>query len=166
MESDSALGTDAEYETDELSANEKRWARALDQMLIVVPSVKDDGTATGVYKVLSENRSAYVVDPVRKACTCPDFAYNEPEDPGCKHIRRVLLLDEVDEDFPRRDEDAGAYADRLREVLDILELRRDVLAGDAFEDVDGAGEPDTDPEELQTVEWFVERLRNHETLEE
>lgn len=72
---------------------------------------------------------------------------------------------EVVEEFPRWDDDATAYVERLRQGLDAMKARRDILAGCVFDDGEIAVEPDAPTEEYRETSWFVERLSENDTLE-
>ena len=67
---------------------EPRDVRALTQYLTVLPEHGRARNAEGLYVVVSESGSSYLVDARQGACECPDARYRDP-DGGCKHVRRV-----------------------------------------------------------------------------
>lgn len=80
---------------------------------------------TGLYTVVSANNDrTYTVDAPRgdsdahPTCSCPDFEHRglDGTDGGCKHIRRVRIL-QTENVLPRRGEGGGLWEDKLREVL-------------------------------------------------
>jgi hypothetical protein len=78
---DSADGEDVLDEVD---------ARALTQYLTVMDDVGRVRDAPGLFLVVSESGSEYLVDARDAACECPDSQYRDRSG-GCKHIRRVLF---------------------------------------------------------------------------
>jgi hypothetical protein len=56
--------------------------------MTVLPELGRAEGADGLYLVVTESGSEYLVDARTGACECPDYQYREPED-GCKHIHRV-----------------------------------------------------------------------------
>ncbi len=74
--------------TDSSIEFEQRDARALTQYLTVLPEHGRARDADGLYVVVSESGSSYLVDVRHGACECPDAEYRDP-DGGCKHVRRV-----------------------------------------------------------------------------
>jgi len=63
-------------------------ARALTQYLTVMDDVGRVRDAPGLYLVVSESGSEYLVDARDAACECPDSQYR---DRRCKHLRRVAF---------------------------------------------------------------------------
>lgn len=61
-------------------------ARALTEYMTVLEDTGRVRGADGLYLVVSQSGSEYLVDPELPACECPD---NEHRDRRCKHIRRV-----------------------------------------------------------------------------
>lgn len=164
------LTTEGGYDDAELTENQRRWARALSDRMVVVPTLKDDGTATGIYEVFTATKSAYVADLAEPACCCPDFVFNRVAG-GCKHVRRVRVLAETVADFPTRGDDASGYVETLEGVLETLAARRDLLATQVFAGDDEhdaiAVSPDGDlMADYRTTDWFVEQVGEHDTLAE
>lgn len=157
----------AEYEMDELTSDQRRSARAVTERMVVLPRVRDDGTATGMYDVLAESRNGYVCDLVEGAGNCPDQEYNEPEN-GCKHLRRVRLLQNLpDVRFPGEGDDVADYAARLAEVAETMSLERSMLEKQVIDDDadDVAVGPSAPTEEYRVVDWFLTELRDHDVMQ-
>ena len=74
--------------TDDCTDLPERAARALTEKMTVLPEMGRAEGADGLYLVVTESGSEYLVDARTGACECPDYQYREPED-GCKHIHRV-----------------------------------------------------------------------------
>lgn len=77
--------TPAEVEGTDL---EPRDVRALTEYLTVLEDVGRAKGADGLYLVVSQSGSEYLVDARTGACECPDAEHRNPEG-GCKHVRRV-----------------------------------------------------------------------------
>ena len=65
---------------------DQRDADALTQYLTVLDDVGLARDAPGLYVVVSESGSEYLVDAREETCSCPDHRYR---DIRCKHIRRT-----------------------------------------------------------------------------
>lgn len=71
----------------------KRLARGLTEYLFV-DTVTPKTDETGLAHVYGETGKQYTVDAETGVCTCPDHAYNRPEDDDewrCKHAYRVAV---------------------------------------------------------------------------
>lgn len=66
----------------------ERDERALTQYLTVLDDIGRARGADGLYQVVSESGSEYLVDA--GTCECPDAEYRSPPG-GCKHRRRVMF---------------------------------------------------------------------------
>jgi hypothetical protein len=73
--------------TDDLA---DRTQRALTEYLTVLDDVDAAAGADGLYAVVSESGSQYLVDARTDSCECPDAEHRDPEG-GCKHRRRVAF---------------------------------------------------------------------------
>lgn len=73
------------------AAVDERDVRALQQFLTVLPDVDRAAGAAGLYEVVSESGSQYLVDAREGVCECPDFEYRALGPKGCKHLRRVAF---------------------------------------------------------------------------
>jgi len=73
--------------TDDLA---DRTQRALTEYLTVLDDVDAAAGADGLYAVVSESGSQYLVDTRTDSCECPDAEHRDPEG-GCKHVRRVAF---------------------------------------------------------------------------
>lgn len=89
---------------------EERDRRALKQYLTVLDGVGRARGADGLYLVVSQSGSEYLVDAREGTCGCKDAEYRSPTG-GCKHVRRVAFatgerpipasVDDVDEQLGR-----------------------------------------------------------------
>lgn len=162
------VASDAEYDMDELTADQRRAARAVTDHMIVVPRVDGRGRAEETYDVLSSSRHAYATNPFEGDCNCPDQVHNQPGGYGCKHLRRIRLLENLpDVPFPIPGDDVSEYAWLLNEQLKTMVARRDLLETqvfDADDDADVDVRPSAPTEEYRTVDWFVRELSDHEVL--
>jgi hypothetical protein len=77
-----------EYETDTNERIDPRTERALTQYLTVLPETGRAKGADGLYLVVSQSGSKYLVDDLEGRCTCPDHEYRHAR---CKHLRRVAF---------------------------------------------------------------------------
>jgi len=66
----------------------ERAARALTEKMTVLPELGRAEGADGLFLVVTESGSEYLVDARTGVCECPDYQYREP-DGGCKHLHRV-----------------------------------------------------------------------------
>lgn len=159
---------DADYDDEELTADQKRTARAVTEEMVVVPRVDADGVATGIYDVLSASGNSYAVEADAGACNCPDATYRQtPENGGCKHVRRVRLLGRLpDVPLPAAGDPIGEYADLLADLVDILDARKNLLWYQVHRDsADYAPiPPGTPTDEYRMVDWFLSALREHDTV--
>lgn len=65
---------------------EPRDASALTEYLTVLPEHGPAKDTDGLFMVVSESGSEYLVDARDDVCECPDYQYREAH---CKHLRRV-----------------------------------------------------------------------------
>lgn len=123
---------------DALDADERRAVRARRESMIVVPQTDADDVCIGIYDVFSESGEHYVVvldNP--RTCDCADTRYNDAE--NCKHRRRIAL--EINEEgCPAPGQPIGEYADKLAELREELESRREAIRDD-LETIDGMLDP-------------------------
>lgn len=87
---------------------DERDRRALTEYLTVLDDVGRARDANGLYVVVSESGSEYLVDARGGVCECPDHEYRRGR---CKHLRRVdfatarqpvpagVPRDEIDDDL-------------------------------------------------------------------
>ena len=68
----------------------ERDVRALTEYLTVLNDVGRVRGADGLYLVVSQSGSEYLVDSRTERCGCPDAKHRDPEG-GCKHVRRVAF---------------------------------------------------------------------------
>lgn len=108
-------------------SGDRRSYRAHHEHMLALPQTDADGVCIGMYDVMSQSRSEYVVDLKGGSCTCADWTHNRP-DGGCKHIRRVRT--EVERDsLPAPDEQSDTFFDDLtdrreryvRHIEDLLD---------------------------------------------
>lgn len=69
---------------------EPRDVRALTEYMTVLENEGIAKGAPGLYAVISQSGSQYIVDARTGACQCPDFQRFTPRG-GCKHVRRVAF---------------------------------------------------------------------------
>ena len=84
----STTDTPTETVSDEPHEIDDRDRRALEQFLTVLEDVGRVRGADGMYLVVSQSGSEYLVDTRLGACECPDHEYR---DVRCKHLRRVAF---------------------------------------------------------------------------
>lgn len=102
-----------------------RTIRAITEYMTVVEK------AQALFEVTTQSGSAYTVDLVEPACTCPDFQYRDTIE-ECKHIRRVRLeVGQVDADA--FEADLASQADELETEAGALEEKAQELAEHAAE---------------------------------
>lgn len=80
--------TRAARDVEKIDGVDDRDARAAVRKLTVLP---DEGTARGapgLFTVVSDSGSEYLVDAVEGTCSCPDHKYR---DARCLHLRRVAF---------------------------------------------------------------------------
>jgi hypothetical protein len=77
-----------DYEPDGNERIDSRTERALTQYLTVLADVGRAKGADGLYLVVSQSGSEYLVDTHTGACECPDHEYRGVH---CKHARRVAF---------------------------------------------------------------------------
>jgi len=87
MPIDDAAEVSPSVTTDDLA---DRTQRALTEYLTVLDDVDAAAGADGLYAVVSESGSQYLVDARTDSCECPDAEHRDPEG-GCKHRRRVAF---------------------------------------------------------------------------
>lgn len=63
-----------------------RSVRALTEIMTVLPDVDVAKGADGMYAVVSQSGSQYIVDAIDGSCTCPDAT---KRDVVCKHVHRT-----------------------------------------------------------------------------
>jgi hypothetical protein len=75
---------------DELRAdvNHERFAAALTEYMAVLPEEGVAADAPGLYAVVSQSGSQYIVDTEGRSCDCPDARHR---DRTCKHQIRALV---------------------------------------------------------------------------
>ena len=110
---------------DALDGETRRAVRARTQNMVVLPQTDPDGNCIGMYDVSSESGSHNVVVlDERKACTCEDTQWNDPE--NCKHRRRVSI--QITETaLPAPGQPVGEYADELAAIRQRFARQRAAL---------------------------------------
>lgn len=63
--------------------------RAAEEYMTVLPNQGRARNAPGLFVVVTESGSEYLVDDYEGTCNCPDFKYRRGPDGRCKHLRRV-----------------------------------------------------------------------------
>jgi len=67
-----------------------RDVRALKERMSILAGHGRAAGAPGLFYVVGEHGSSYLVDVRERSCECPDGRHRDP-DGGCKHVRRVLF---------------------------------------------------------------------------
>jgi len=105
----------SEYDTDGHESTDleldERDVRALTQYLTVLDDTGRARDAPGLYLVVSESGSEYLVDAVEGVCECPDHRHR---DVRCKHLRRVAFATgerPIPADVDGIDEQLGMHVD-------------------------------------------------------
>lgn len=127
----------------------KRTVRALTEYMTVLPKTGRAKDANGLFLVVSESGSEYLVDSGESRCDCPDAEYNLEADEHCKHEQRVnyatgrtpipawvdteaidpQLGEQTSTSPVRAATDGGSTAKDSEETLDSPEISRDEGAG-------------------------------------
>mgnify|MGYP006291398095 CR=1 FL=1 len=123
----------------------KRAVRALTEYMTVLPETGMARDADGLFLVVSQSGSEYLVDNREGRCNCPDAEYNLEPDERCKHERRVnyatgqtpipawVATEAIDPQLGERTAtspvraatDGGTTSQDTEEVFDSPEDRRD-----------------------------------------
>lgn len=142
---------------DDLTSDGRRCVKAVTEQLLVVPEVSRDGETTTRFRVSSESARQYLVDldDPERPCDCPDMTHNRP-DGGCKHLRRVELLQRDDRVPLPRDigADAGDYWAWFDARVDAVEAEATALeaTGDDAERASDLRESVTNAVDAASVE--------------
>jgi len=78
-----------DYESGTHERIDSRTERALTQYLTVLPATRRAKGADGLYLVVSQSGSEYLVDNREGRCTCKAHEYRGVR---CKHLRRVVFV--------------------------------------------------------------------------
>lgn len=114
-----------------------RDARALTEYMTVLDDLGRARDADGLYVVVSQSGSEYLVDADTGACECPDAEYR---DMRCKHVRRVAFATGARPiptwtDRDALDDQLGAHVDAEPRV--VATDGGQLLEGDGGDDGDG-----------------------------
>lgn len=126
---------------------EPRDVRALTEYMTVLEDLGDARGADGLYVVVSQSGSEYLVDHAGGACECPDDTYGD-DDHACKHRRRVAFATGAEAipawvDLEAVDDQLGAHVDGAedarRAAAPGVATDGGRLAWDDVADADGDG---------------------------
>ena len=101
---------------------DERDVRALTEYFTVLNDVGRVRGADGLYLVVSQSGSEYLVDYRTERCMCPDAEHRNPEG-GCKHVRRVAFAT-GDRSVPAVDVDVDPQLGAHVEPVDTGEEER------------------------------------------
>lgn len=106
--------TRAARDVDGIDGVDDRDVRAATRKLTVLPDEGPARDAPGLFTVVSDSGSEYLVDAVGGTCECPDHEYR---DVRCLHLRRVAFAQDparIPDAIPEADvdEQLGLHVDR------------------------------------------------------
>jgi len=84
-----AAESESSVTNDDCTELEQRDVRAFTEKMTVLPDTGRASDAEGLFLVVSQSGSEYLVDTLEGRCDCPDAHYNLDSDEQCKHERRV-----------------------------------------------------------------------------